>query len=330
MITYKLFFDTPLHLSAASEGYEKTHHYLHSDTLFSAILVNWFRFYDDDQEDLLKNLSFKISSAFPFHDKDYYFPKPHFELPIKIDEMDEKITKKLRRVKFIEKGLFEKIIKNEIVDIEKVHFSQSGNLMSLKDNVSDFFIEREIPRNLIDRVTGATDIFYFSEMVFRKNSGLFFLANIQDETIKKKFTAVLRYLGDEGIGSDRHVGKGLFKVEKDNDFTLNQPDDGNCVLNLSLYHPTADEIKNNLLSGSAYDIIKRTGWVTAPGYGSLRKSSFNMFLEGSVFSRLEKEDYGDIPVILEKQENLIPFNVYRCGKGFMIKCVHGESHDQRI
>jgi CRISPR type III-A-associated RAMP protein Csm4 len=196
--------------------------------------------------------------------------------------------------------------------------------------VSDFFIEREISRNVIDRISGATDIFYFSEIVFMENSGLFFLADFKDHSIEKKFTAVLRFLGDEGIGSDRRSGKGLFKVEIDNDFTLNQPGNGNAVLNLSLYHPSPDEIKNKLLQDSAYDIVKRTGWVTAPGFGNLRKSSFNMFLEGSVFSNLGKEDYGDITVILEKQEKLIPFNVYRCGKGFMISCIHGDNHDERV
>jgi CRISPR-associated protein Csm4 len=328
MITYKLFFDTPLHLCAASEGYEKTYHYLHSDTLFSAVLANWFHFYSDNQDDLIKNLSFSISSAFPFHKEDYYFPKPFFELSLIFENMDEKIAKKLRKVKFFEKGLFEKVIKNEAVDIRNVHFSQSGDLASLKSSVSDFFIEREISRNLIDRVTGATEIFYFSEIVFKKNSGLFFLADFNDEIIKKKFTAVLRFLGDEGIGSDRHVGKGLFEVEIKNDFTLNQPESSDSILNLSLYCPTPREIENKLLDGSAYDIIKRSGWITAPGYGSLRKKSFNMFLEGSVFSCLKKEDYGNIPIVLEKQKNLIPFNVYRSGKGFMIKCIHGETHDK--
>jgi CRISPR-associated protein Csm4 len=202
--------------------------------------------------------------------------------------------------------------------------------MSFKKSVTHFYGEREISRNVVDRVNGRTDIYYFSEIVFLKDSGLFFMSTFDNEEMRKKFETVLRFLGDEGIGGDRHVGKGLFEVEIDEKFTLDQPENADSILNLSLYHPTADEIKNRLLNRSSYDIINRKGWITAPGFRTLRRQSLNMFLEGSIFSKLNKDDYGDIPMVAKKTEHLIDFNVYRYGKGFFVDCIYGDSHENPV
>ena len=320
MIVYKLHFTSPLHLSAGYEGYEQIFHYLHSDTLFSAILSNWSHFYDDIIESLAQNLPFQVSSAFPFSANQYYFPKPLKQLPVRINENDYRIIKKLRKVNFIEKELFEKIIHEETVGIEQIHFSASRQFLSLKQDVSDCFAEREISRNVIDRISGCTDIFHFAEIIFKEDSGLFFMVFFKDQNMRKKFETVLRFLGDEGIGGDRNVGKGLFEVESIENFNLRQPQNAASILNLSLYHPIREEINNHLLENSAYDMITRKGWITAPGYRNLRKKSINMFREGSIFSNLNKDDYGDIPVVAEKTQDLIDFNVYRYGKGFVIQC----------
>jgi len=327
MIAYKLFMTSPLHLSTGGDSYEKTFHYLHSDTLFSALLASWHYLYDDDPEVLVKNFSFKISSAFPFYGQDFYFPKPLCSLPLTFDSQDAKARKKLGKVTFVEKTLFEKMIAGDTVNTRDICFSPGGALLGLKKDIADFFSEVEIARNVIDRISGKTDIFYFSELHFRENSGLYFLADFADETTRKKFTAVLRFLGDEGIGGDRHVGKGLFDLQVSESFTLNQPTDGDSLLNLSLYHPTRQEIDSRLLDRSAYEIINRKGWITAPGHANLRKRSLNMFLEGSVFSDIEEQDYGDIQLVAEKGP-LLPFNVFRYGKGFMVKCRYtdGETH----
>ncbi|MGE5341732.1 MAG: type III-A CRISPR-associated RAMP protein Csm4 [Candidatus Omnitrophota bacterium] len=320
MIVYKLRFTSPLHLCAGHGGYEQTFHYLHSDTLFSAIISNWNHLYDDSIDSLIQTLPFRISSAFPFAANDYYFPKPLKPLSLGFDQNDYKTIKNLTKVKFVEKDLFEKILNNEARDIS---FSETRRFMGLKKDVSDCFMEQEISRNAIDRVTGATDIFYFSEIVFREDSGLFFMASFKDNGIRKQFEAVLRFLGDQGIGGDRNVGKGFFEVDVVEDFNIQQPENPDSILNLSLYHPLKEEIDNHLLQNSSYDIIKRRGWVTMPGYQTLRKKSLNMFIEGSIFLNLNRADYGDIPVVGEKKEGLLDFNLYRYGKGFFVGCLDG-------
>jgi CRISPR type III-A-associated RAMP protein Csm4 len=139
MVVYKLRFTSPLHLSAGYGGYEQTSHYLHSDTLFSAILSNWPHFYDDSIESIAQNHPFLVSSAFPFSANHYYFPKPLKQLPVLFDENDYRAVKKLRKVNFIEKELFEKILRDEAIGIDQIHFSASQQLISLNQEVSDCF-----------------------------------------------------------------------------------------------------------------------------------------------------------------------------------------------
>jgi CRISPR-associated protein Csm4 len=326
MITYKLHFTAPLHLSARHDGFEKTHNYLHSDTLFSAIVSNWSHLYDEAPETLIKSEGFVISSAFPFVGERFYFPKPYSALPVRYDASDNGLEKKLRKVEFVEQGLFEKLIGNLEVQGDKLLFSKDGNFLATGSVPRAHCVEREMGRNMIDRVTGQTDIFYFSEISFLPNAGLFFLAHFIDDNIRKKFEATLRLLGDEGIGSDRSVGKGLFSVEVIDDFPLAQPANPNSFLTLSLYHPTEEEIKSDLLKRSAYHLVSRGGWITAPGFRSLRRQSLNMFLEGSVFSALEQGSYGDIPVVAGKIDGMLDFDVYRYGKAFALHCIMGEDN----
>lgn len=332
MILYKLRFTAPLHLSARYGGYEQTHHYIHSDTLFSAILSNWNRFYDDSIETLLLDFPLTLSSAFPYSLNNYYFPRPLKKLPIIFDDNNHNAFKKLNKIKFIEKELFEKFLDGRSIPFSDIYFSPSGQFISLNKSVADMFEEREISRNTIDRITGCTTIFYFSEIMFQEDSGLFFIVRfkLSDKETRKKFETILRFLCDVGIGGDRNVGKGLFQLQIIENFSIKEPQLTNSILNLSLFHPTPVEIQNQLLKSSSYEIINRRGWITSPPYQTLRKKSVNMFREGSIFPDLNKEDYGDIPIVAHRLQGLIDFNVYRYGKGFFVHCKNGSSNEKTI
>jgi CRISPR-associated protein Csm4 len=330
MVGYKLFFNSPLHLSAGVAGYEKVQDHVHSDTLMSAVASLWPALYSDSADSVITDESIRVSSCFPFKGDSFYFPRPYLRLKGKKDALFPDL-KKIKKVKFIEKSVFEQVIAGKDMDHGRLFYSESGRLLAASEAAAaDFMFEREIPRNLVDRLTSKTDIFYFSELVFTGNSGLFFLADINSESLRRKFTAVLRLLGDEGLGGDRHVGKGQFSVEAVDDFELEEPRDADAVMTLSLFHPTADEVAKGLLSSSAYDVIKRDGWVTTPGSRSLRRRSLNMFVEGSVFKDLKKTAYGDVPVVLGKEESPAGFNIYRYGRGFCIKCCLGENDGRNI
>ncbi len=318
---YKLKFKTPLHIDAQGIGYETTDEIIHSDTIFSALMSLWHNFCNDDIEEICKNPPFLISSAFPFKRETYFFPKPMVRIDSK-GEDDFKIGKKLKKVKYISKNILEIFLLGKKLEFNESNTLQNGNFWIMEDELSQdetLFKKREVPRVTIDRVSNSSDIFYFSEIIFEKDSGLFFLVKFLSEGVQRKFEAILRLLGDEGVGGDKRLGRGIFSVEKKTDFQLSVPDHADGILNLSLYHPTEEEIKENLLNNASYALITRKGWIHSLGAMSLRRQSIRMLKEGSAFNCLNKQLYGDCPIVLEKDiDNGLSHNIYRYGIGFCL------------
>jgi len=281
----------------------------------------WHNFYDDDVAEMCEDPPFAISSAFPFKSEIYFFPKPMVRIG-KEGEDHPKRGKKLKKVKYVSKNILQKLLLGENLEFDESNTLQSGKFWVAKGELPQdgtVFKEGEVPRVVIDRASNSSDIFYFSEIVFEKDSGLFFLAKFLKENIQRKFEAVLRLLGDEGFGGDKRLGKGLFTVGKKNGFQILAPEYANGILNLSLYHPTEEEIKAGLLNNADYALITRKGWIHSLGAMSLRRQSIRMFQEGSVFSCLSKQTYGDCPIVLKSDTaDELSHNIYRYGIGFCL------------
>ena len=326
-IAYKLYFTSPLHLGTV-EKEEMTDEILHSDTLFSSIISRWNTFYDDNMEEIIKNPPFLISSAFPFKEDEFFFPRPMVRIRKEEDD-DVYIGKKLKKVKFLSKILFEKVLNGEEIKfsneiLEKNTF-QNGifwtnyNCSELPEEKQIVYKKVEKPRVIIDRIKNSSQIFYFNEIFYSKNAGLFFLVRFNEEKFRKKFQTILSFLGDEGIGGDRSSGKGLFKLDIVENFELRTPETSEFFTSLSLYHPTKEEIEKGLLKNSSYELITRKGWIYSNSATSIRKKSLRMFKEGSVFTNIGKELYGDIKKVFEKNSELgILHDVYRYGIGFCV------------
>jgi len=328
IIAYKLKFHTPLHIGAHGVGYEETEEILHSDTLFSALMSLWGSFYDDEIEVLCKSSPFIISSAFPFKGATYFFPRPMIRIGKQSDD-DLETGKKLKRVKFISLDLLEKMLngEGERLRFDEVNTFQEGNFWYLDHSASfsgtdRVFSEREIPRVSIDRMTNSSDIFYFSEILFEEDAGLFFLVRFKDAGVRSKFETTLRFLGDEGIGGDKRVGKGLYSIDIEDGFHISVPPKAEAFLNLSLYYPKEEEFCNGILDGASYNLISRKGWIHAPGAMSLRRKEVRMFAEGSIFHCLEKEVYGENPCVLKREDAPgLKHNIYRYGMAFSLPIV---------
>ncbi len=318
IIAYKLKFDTPLHIWSHGVGYEETGEMIHSDTLFSAMMSLWNHFYDDEIPAICRTPPFLISSAFPFKGETYFFPRPMVKI-IMEGEDDPKIGKKLKKVKFISKRVFESLLNGNKVDFKESDIFQNGSFWSDKAESKDsrVFSVLEIPRVRVDRETSASDIFYFSEVIFEKDSGLFFLARFREKEIQPKFEAILRLLGDEGIGGDKRVGKGLFSMENDKNFKISFPQKSDAFITLSLYYPTETEF-GEILDNASYNLVSRRGWLHSPGAMSLRRREVKMFTEGSVFTAIGKLVYGASPCVLEVNPELprLNHNIYRYGFAF--------------
>lgn len=328
---YKLNFNAPLHIRAHGVGYEETGNIIHSDTLFSAIMSLWPSFYEDDIESLCKTPPFIISSAFPFKKDMLFFPRPMVRIG-NVHEKNDQKEKKLKKVEFISQGLLESILNGESGNLEfnEKDTFQDGkfwhpNQSSFNKNNDIVFVERELQRVTIDRNTNSSEIFYFSEIVFKKDTGLFFLARFTERQIKQKFEPILRLLGDEGIGGDKRMGKGLFSLEIEEGFHILVPENVNGFLTLSLYYPEESEFNGGIRNNASYNLISRKGWLHAPGAMTLRRKEIRTFTEGSVFNAIGKQIYGTNPCVLEKNENLgLMHNIYRYGISFNLPMIRGK------
>src|SRR5690625_1435371 len=116
----KLLFQSPLHIHKNKGDYDTSEEMLHSDTISAAMAAKGYSLYDSfDGKDFMNHIT--VSSAFPFYGDQYFFPKPMIRLPVTIEELpaDESSaeSKKLKKIQFIEQGLFEEIIngKDEVI-----------------------------------------------------------------------------------------------------------------------------------------------------------------------------------------------------------------------
>jgi len=179
------------------------------------------------------------------------------------------------------------------------------------------WVAQQIPRVGINRLTNHPDerYFHFTQIHYDASTSLFFLADLRDETLWKRFKAVWRFLGDEGLGGDRSVGKGLFELPTFEEITLNTPHDHNARMVLSLFYPAVDEAK--LLDGAWYELIDRKGYVFSPDVQSLKRQGVRLFSEGSVFrvkDRLKGKLVDVTPEIFKRHK------VYRSGVALCVPC----------
>lgn len=318
---YKLQFKAPLHIGEEGIGAEKIETYVHSDTLMGA-LVNMYALLGKEVN--FSDPPFKVTSAFPFSGDLFFFPVPIGTLHHLMQEADDlSIVKKLKKVKFIEKSLFEKLLRGEAFSLSEINWKllKKFNQFLIPSGVNSFngvFSVSEVPRIRVDRgdhsVKGG-NIFYFSQLFFHERCGLFFLVDMADEHVEQ-FEAALSLLADEGLGADRNVGKGFFSWEK-TEIELQIPENADSVYLASLYYPKFEEISNKIdISNSYYKILTRKGFVFNFKLSGLRRSPVRMLEEGSILKVKDGNDInGDNPVVIPAGEQS-EFPIYRYGKAF--------------
>ena len=319
----KLKFTSPLHLSRGqTEFYDKSETILHSDTIKSALFSCAKILYKDAiTKEFLE--SFSISSAFPFKDKNFFFPKPIGELPLNIKDINgvAKKNKKMKKVEFVSKCFFEKIINaDNIIDVSENNFSGNGKFLS-KENQEIIIFKSEVQQRLAMPKSEETNPvpYYVDRLFFQEDSGLYFLVNYKDERMKTIIFDSLKLLSEQGIGTDRNVGNGQFNFEKEKDFEINAPNNADYQINLSLFLPCDNEITDKSMNNSRYQLLKRGGYISSPENLDLltfRKKSVYMFQEGSVFSNVPLKG----KIVDLKPDNVEGLNheIWRDGKAIFI------------
>ena len=316
---YRLTFKTQLHLGRAtgaaqtsSLGLEKSETYIPADTLFSALCQTWATFYDPESLTGFLNrysedstdLPFTLTSAFPFAQNVYLFPKPLNR------DTSEKAKKEIKRVRFVSQNIFQDIIsgnppklnEGDLINGEKVWISceeeaQRKAAVAQKLNVAEEELKDDTliiwktdtrPRVTIGSQNAGAQIWHVETVQFNTDCGLWFAAHFDADETQQKIETLLRVLGDTGIGGERNAGYGMFKFSSKNPIDLPPAETGNPFVTLSPVCPKSPAQLSELLDGNiAYAVNPLTGWVSTTGTASQRKQ-INMFTEGSVLNSSDK------------------------------------------
>ncbi len=338
-------FKGGLHLSRGrTNTYSESAKMLHSDTLKSAIFACAIQLFGEkaiSRDSFLDR--FRITSAFPYgidleKKIQFFFPKPQGRLPIEISGEKQTEKKKLKRLQYLEKKLFEKIIQAEKVILRPENiYKQWASFGRLQDPVSgeklEIFTSEAFQHVAIARDHGTDSTpYYVDKMYFSEQSGLFFLLSCNEAPVREKIFAALRLLADSGIGTDRNNGMGRFQFDSErdiqDDFDLAVPSNADYQMNLSLFLPS--DIKElRQLNNAKYEIVKRGGYIASPANNkhlTIRKKSIYMFTEGSLFRTPEKPK-GRVADLKPDTEALeaadippVSHSIYRDGKAIFIPC----------
>jgi CRISPR-associated protein Csm4 len=309
----KLKFTSPFHLNPPRDSLEKTETVIQSDMLVSALAVCHIKLYGDFCTDFFSQ-KLRVSSLFPFHDKSLFFPVPLFDFWE--GKADRERLKKLGKLKYLEASLWRKVIAGERLKEKQVYPSGMFGVDSEEkaEEISQFFSEEELQRLWVGR-----DPFHFSQVRLAEKGGLFFLYHVDPE-IETQFKASLRLLADEGLGSDRTVGKGLFEIQEEKtDFQLPPVDSSaSHILSLSFFIPSDKDFKDIRFDDSYYLLQHKRGWYNTHRVLSLKKKGIFGFAEGSVF-KSDQMPTGKKVTLLKKDEmgkifpNVPVFDVLRSG-----------------
>ena len=290
-----------------------TSHYLHSDTLYSAI-INIAAMLYDDKSDEFKNIlnafekdDIKLSSAFYCINteggKIYFLPKPcHWQRAVKDN------FKVYNAIKFISKGIWEQGVHPERWEAEtivlqnqfRVLKSELTDLILLSINQFKFFKVDTQPKVFVSKPTQEDSLYFLNSVVIADNRSfttalkplLYFLIDAPDEDFYQSdvylhILACIRMLPTEGVGGERSSGCGLFEsISFDEDFSLIS--DSSLQATLSLYNPKE---KDEMNAWNAWQTIQRGGRRTYE-HGNLKY--VNMLREGSVFNSTVEGNIVDI------------------------------------
>ncbi len=317
----KLKFISPFHLNPPRDSLEKTETVIQSDMLVSALAVCHIKLYGDFPH-VFFSPKLRVSSLFPFYNESMFFPVPLFDFWER--NAGGERNKTLGKLKYLESSLWQKTIAGERLSEAGVYPSGMFGVDTEEKakEISEFFREEELQRLWVGR-----DPFHFSQVRLAGKGGLFFLCHVDPE-IEPQFTASLRLLADEGLGSDRTVGKGLFEIlPEDAGLQLPAADvvdsSSSHVMSLSFFIPSPEDSEAIDFDDSYYLLQHKRGWYNTHRVLSLKKKGIFGFSEGSVFKN-DRGLTGKEVTLLTKDEmckvfpNADGFDILR--SGFLFGC----------
>lgn len=270
-----------------------TSEYLHSDTLWSALVNAWALSSPETVDEFIKACNkgeFKLSSAFFSYHLDgnnviYFLPKP---VSLNLAKFAE--PKRLKKIKFISKGVWENgLIPEDWFNKEKCTLLQKESIVALKSEIKkpiDLFVTETTAKTSARNITNREDVFYFqTDLYLLDNVKWYFLIenNLIDK-LQSDFQKAMNTLINLGVGGERTTGCGSLSGFYETDFSINLKESSqneNTQASLSLVAPTQNELSDDVI----YQTIKRGGRFLEKGKSL---PMIQMLLEGAVFNKSVK------------------------------------------
>lgn len=283
----KLKFDTAVHFgtSDSAQSLSASEDHICADTLFSALCHTALQ--TGGEERLNKLLDFVragqllISDTMPWHDEDFYLPKPFVVSNAKKDLPAEKI-KAIKKLNWIPVSSFqtfsESVKGGEVYEQSEVSFG--FNTERTRAHISE---------------TDDTEPYSVGLYQFNPDCGLYFIAATENEEQEELLLKLVNSLGMSGIGGKISSGCGKFHVDDAillNEFyddqtqwlynALQAETETGLLITSSL--PKEEELETSM-EGANYQLIRRSGFVGSEGYAEnpMKKKTQYFIKAGSVF-----------------------------------------------
>lgn len=311
---------SPLHMGTGKENYDFSASLLHSDTLSAALAAMKAKYKGTDNLYDFIN-SFTISSAFPYVGEHFFLPRPLGKMNVTVTGCDEYISrKKLKKVQFIELGLWQKMIAGERVEIKSNQLVDAFILDQADPKFRKPYKSSVHQRVFVPREDNKdTEPFFFEWTFFQQNAGLYCLVKAE-ECLLDELKELFEKLGEDGIGTDKNVGGGKFTVEIGS-FLIDDISGDTRKMLLSLYIPTPEEVGQMELEKSTYELCLRGGYMSGsiePKFWHLRKKSVYMFSVGSLLSTSADLNGNIVDLYPTDYKDDSSHPIFRSGKPFVI------------
>lgn len=275
----KLFSKNVICLRPGAGRMDRTESIVHADTLFSALCNALLKLYGE--EVLLQCLDkLVLSSLFPGLREEgkedlLFLPRPI--APFSVSERDLSRRKKEKKVGWFSWGAFKRVISrfnsrqsrfdcnllNEELFAVEGQFAllaeEKEALKALQGFGFSGKLEPHVSINRLNNIAFEEGGFYFQEDLVlttgTENTEPFLYFLVSCEQFEETLRPALNLLIEEGIGGERHQGRGVFDCWESEEMEL--PDQGEYMVLFSVTLPLKEEVKNLLY----YDLVLRRGFV---------------------------------------------------------------------
>lgn len=295
------------HFGRHGRGQENCAVVFPSDSVFSALAAQAAQFFPPERfQDWLAPFvggspPFVLTSMFPCAGAIRFFPKPQLPIGTGAERSGKRSLKSIRKIAYVSEAVFRSLISGAALAplISDDCLLQGGSVLisaaersALPAGVGETGRIWEMttrPRVTVSRTDMMSDLFHLAEMRFSRGCGLWFgvrWLTAPTDSARSELEALIAELGESGIGAERSIGLGQFKLSAEGpiEFIDGESNADQAFITLSRFIPKASELKCFQSRRAAYAIESVGGWVSSPGKAAERRRAIRMVSEGACLS----------------------------------------------